>query len=520
MFEDLSRLIDHQIYLATQTCIRGLQGKRSTSHAGSESAATAATGATTEGKEAVSSTSVAQGDRTTPSRPLRPVAQNHEVQTHYHDVGREKVPLAIREPGTRVAPLPSSPPSLSRIEGHQGGRLAEDFVKLRVGSSYDTTKEEIPTRRSSPRVEEQEANKTGRGAELDAIPHEPKTMTIKTPTKDRGLTPLKPLPQPLRARSYYIADAHLAVSPCSPRVVRISRPSPRRADGASPLVHRPAGAGASRGHPTVFNKTSNSSNSSSSGGGICNTDRAKGTRPPHTSAQTRSPRTNIITATASVPCVAPQEQYAQPAAQPRQQLRRGVDEEEDEEADPDSSQLSNITNITLLVQNVSQLGHFYERVFAVTPLHEDDVSVTFPFNKGRLGVTLMEYPHESRPGGGALDGHNPACSSDCSDGGCREDESDCGQQLAPLGRHRDVGMTVTVENIELVWNRLRMLREGKGKGKGREGDGDDDGGLGFGGLVATGFEEPQGEEGQGGGKPSRILFSDPAGYFWEVTENF
>lgn len=537
MFEDLSRLIDHQIYLATRTCIRSLQGKRSTSHASSESAATAATSATTEGRRAVSSTSltsVANGDNTTASRPLGPIAQNHEFQTQRCDEDRQKVQLARREPGTRVVPLDSLPPSLSRIVDRQGGSLAEGFEKRRVGSSYDAAAKEETTRRSSLRVEEQEANKTGRGVELVAIPHDPKTTpagaassarrsrTMKTPTKDRWLTPLKPLPQPSRARSY-AADAHLEVSPRSPRVVHISRPSPRRVDGAPPLAHRPAGAGASRGNPTVFNKASNNSSSSNV---VSNTDGDKGAQLPHTSSQPRSSTTNTSTTTTSVPRVAPREQYAQPAAQQGQQSRRGVEEEED----PDSSQLSNITNITLLVQDVSQLRHFYERVFAVTPLHEDDVSVTFPFNKGRLGVTLMEYPHESRPGGGALlsqhrrdasalDAHNSPCSSDYSDGGCREYDGCCGQQqqqLAPLGRHRDVGMSVTVEHIELVWNSLRILREGKGKG--REGDGNDDG-LRFGGLAATGFQEPQEEEeGGGGGKPSRILFSDPAGYFWEVTE--
>lgn len=80
---------------------------------------------------------------------------------------------------------------------------------------------------------------------------------------------------------------------------------------------------------------------------------------------------------------------------------------------------------------------------------------------------------------------------------------------APLGRHRDAGMSVRVEDIEQVWDRLRMLQEGKGKAK--EGDQGDDG-LRFGGLAATG----DGTRNQH--KPSRVWFSDPAGYSWEVTE--
>lgn len=530
MFEDLSRLIDHQIYLATQTCLRSLQGHGN--HVGSSScrpsesaAAAAATSGSTWNRRPVLSSS---SSTPTPWTASRTASQHHDIQTQPGrrdgggreeggNLGAGRLPprgRAAAGGGTtsRFAPLGPSflSPALSRIveiqegEDEGGHGLVEGFEELRLGGSSST----ITTTTKM-------------------------TTTTKTP-------PLKPLPQPWGARSTgtgttttIAADTHgQQGSPRSPRVVQIPRrrPSPRPGvvvEGTLPLAQRPAGGGAWRGNTnsTVPDDGDNRSSRSSSDGDVFpKTDRGQAARLfQQTSSQApRSPTSNtrsMTTAAAQVPRVRspPQESSFQPTArqqQGQQRWRRSAeeedeDEDEEEEEDPsdDSSQLSNLSNITLLVPDVSQLKHFYERVFGVAPVHEDRASVTFPFHRGRLGVTLMEYhPHDDdEPSRSSSSRPPPPPQHSNTHGAAASSMRD-----APLGRHRDVGMSVLVEDIEQVWDRLRMLEEGKGKAKeGGHQDGDD--GLRFGGLAAT-------ADGTNQHKPSRVWFRDPAGYSWEVKE--
>lgn len=576
MFEDLSRLIDHQIYLATQTCLRSLQGQndnpvgsssRSSRRPPEPAAAAAAvtSGGTWNRRPAVSSSS--SSSTPTPWTASRTASQHHrDIQGTQHGRrdggGREEGGLpGAREPGgttSRFAPLGSCflSPALSRIVGIQeDDGLVEGFENLRLGGGggsssssssryYDTAEEEeeeermmarrriISPTRAGEEEEQQEArnDKTGRprGVEPVAnptIPHDPKMTTTpvgarqgrqgaassppaawrsssssSNSTKMTTTTetpPLKPLPQPWGARgttgtgtmgtTTIAADnthGQQQGSPRSPRVVQIPRrrPSPRPGvvvvEGlTSPLAQHPARGGAWRGNTSSPAVPGDDSNNNSNV--FPTTDRDQVARPfQQTSPQApRSSTSNTrpmmtAAAAAQVPRVGPpppQEPSFQPTArqQQGQQPRRRSAEEEEEDSSDDSSQLSNPPNTTLLVPDVSQLKHFYERVFGVAPVHEDRVSATFPFQQGRLGVMLMEY-HPSPPQHSNTQG---AAASSMRD--------------APLGRHRDVGLSVRVEDIEQVWDRLRMLEEGKGKGK--EGDHRNEGdGLPFGGVGGDG----------------------------------
>lgn len=482
MFEDLSRLIDHQIYLATQAYLQGLLGNRSTSHANSESAVVpvAAAASTNGGRRTLSSTPISPVTLTenTDSSRAPAAARQDQHRTQLRDEKGER--SASETQGleeTRAPPLATS--LLSSPQGVEGrGGLVASFETLRLGSYYDKAKGNIIGRSPEKKGEKPSRTRIARDENRHDL-NRPVLSSrhraiLGTPTKYKGLdasTPLKPLPQPIIASR--VADSTQSHVARSPRVVQIPRPSPRRSD---------ASCGASRGSTAAaaLNTSGHSNKNDTERNAIPDTNLRR--LPSDSSSSEPHNLANI----AKVP--APRlihEQFTRTAVeqsrqgqQQQQQLSKSDNTNEEEEDLSDSSPLSNITTITLLVEALPLLKHFYERVFAVTSTHEDDVSVTFPFNKGRLSVTLIDHRQRARP---------------------------------PLARHRDVGMSVTVENIDYVWNRLRMLREGKGKG--REEDGPTDDGLRFGGLAATGWEEPEKAEGR-----KRILFCDPAGYCWEVTE--
>lgn len=484
MFEDLSRLIDHHIYLATQACLQGVLGNGSTSHANLESGAVhlpaaAAAAAPTNGRRLpILSTSlslVTPSGNTDSSRALAAAQRDHD-QTQRHDGqewGRASEKLGLE--GIRAAPLATS--SLASPQDVEGrGGLAASFETLRLGNYYDKARG-VAIGRSRGEVGENSRRTSIGGDESRhdlnrSVSSLRRRTTPEAPTKYTGLEalmPLKPLPQPvLASRAAEATRLHVGRSP---RVVQIPRPSPRRSN-ASALAHAP-GSGALRDNAAA-ESGSNAENNAipSTKTGRLPPDGSLGPEHIGSTAKQPPPPTRLT-----------HEQFSRPAAehsiqgQQQQQASRRDNADEKEEKDVfDSSPLLNITTITLLVEDLPPLKHFYERVFAVAPTHEDTVSVTFPFNKGRLRVTLMSHRQGAQP---------------------------------LLARHRDVGMSVTVEDMEGVWQRLRMLNEGKGKG--REEDGPADDGLRFEGLAASGWEEP---EVQG----KRIVFCDPAGYCWEVTE--
>lgn len=658
MFEDLTRLIDQQIYLATQANLQRLQGLQNNgnepNYARLESvaatAAAAATGARRKGRSRTrSSTSRFSSSPVTSMEAATPAQSRQEEETLYHDAEEELLPYpsAMRKIDARAMPVTfsSSPPDSSmrsggrRLEGlalaferwrlaaayarsqangttsgnppeekedsvgggampgrrmerearndtiqalfssprsslrsvENRGGLARAFEELRLGgfntntqgngTRRTTSEEEQPSTDGARVVQSMESKVTSNTA-TRPWPSFPRGLPPDTPTKyPRMDTPprqsgmdafatLKALPQPiLRATGATTTtgtelQAHGSPVSSPRRVVRISRSSPQRVAGASPLKHglmggTPVRRIAVHDDGRVSNKIDNSiSDASNSSNRINNLQSLPETL-----------RSSVPSATHTVPRVV-HEQFTQPAAKEsqgqgqyqhrhHQQQRedeegRPPNEEEDEgEEDLDSSPLSKISTITLLVGDIPQLKTFYEQVFQISPTYEDDVSAIFPFNGGRLGVTLVDSREAEVQSTAALQfagGPEEDASSADSDYFDADDgnngwerallQSHWQQQqshVLQLARYRDVAMSVRVDDLEFVWERLNILREGKGKGREVDGNTTSDG-LDFTGLSA----ELEGGSGDSTGprrkRIKRIKFCDPAGYCWEITK--
>ncbi|KUI57144.1 hypothetical protein VP1G_04419 [Cytospora mali] len=138
----------------------------------------------------------------------------------------------------------------------------------------------------------------------------------------------------------------------------------------------------------------------------------------------------------------------------------------------DPNQLSRISAITLLVEDLPATKRFYEQVFSIEPIHEDENSAAFYFNGGSLIFTLY-ISFDAREN--SILGHG-----------------------VHVGRMRGVGrrfqLSVAVEDVDEVYARLRGLeREGRV-------------------LVIGGLTEPC-------TRPwgvRTVMFQDPAGHCWEV----
>lgn len=596
MFEDLSRLIDHATYLATQTCIERLQeGRRRISHhddfvddsseraPGTERAVSLSTRPVTSADDG----KIRHGSGTWPPPPPSDQAGSggEEVGATRPDFDDARAPTSLSS-------------SFRALERKSPGllSLAKGFERLRLGYPRDTmvgnnssssrgtsamgslgisdqskNRRIWPSERSGVMMMESVASMSnqyegdndqqqegqGPAASLAngskrmlATPSPPAALTRPLMSMGTGMgvnalvetttTTLKTWPQPFASRS--------------PRVVHIPRPSPHR---SSPSGRAFPGEGVVMG-ASGPNKNSSSSSSNShnnSGNGRFSSDtmshtnnnrtesvlglsqpRRLTTATTTTSTNTMPPRVSLHSQVEPVVEANNHPQHHQQQQQEREGGREELDDDDDDE-DEDPTNLSNITAITLLVHDLPQIAHFYTRVFAVPPIHEDDVSATFPFNQGRLSITLMDsreasrsLPQQQQQQQQAQQNGSRRSSDeyfyyvdDGSGGGGREEVSrrqGLLRQEAPA-RYRDVGMSVEVKDIEGVWERLTILREGKGKGRDGEGGGD---GLRFGNLAATGLgPEFEVGGGYGGGArcdmgEKRIVFCDPAGYHWEITE--
>lgn len=430
MFEDLSRRIDHEIYLATQACLQRLHGGGGAGRRGTSTTTSHVVGAG-EAKKA----GAADGTATTATATATATAITGGIGTG----------MVVSRGGAMSLRQGLVGPAEGRARGR--GRLGERQRQHGVmGNDY--------TGRNRSGEEEEEGE----------------------------------VPGPSRS---------------TPRVVHLSRASPRRSLPPPPSLlaaHAVAhidSRGQSHGKDTSASVVADANSKK---------DNYEAHLPPGP-LQLHGIR-NAATATTADTASRVREQVQRHTTESKQQQEPMEDIQEEEElGDPDS--LSNITTVTLLVGNLPELKNFYTRVFALTPTHQEEeekngFTATFPFNQGRLGVTLAVDPnhhHHHHLRGGTASAALPA-----------------------RRRHRDVGMSVRVEDIEGVWERLRNLREGKGKGRdgnGEEGEDEDRGGDGlrFEGLDATWLQGPEDDEADGvRRRRRRIVFCDPAGYCWEVME--
>lgn len=156
-------------------------------------------------------------------------------------------------------------------------------------------------------------------------------------------------------------------------------------------------------------------------------------------------------------------------------------------AAPDHLQLPNdlsrVTAITLLVEDLDLTRRFYEQILLSAPIHEDENSAAFLVNDGELTLNLYSS---------ADSGDNMFLGDDL-----------------PVGRGKQAGrrvqLSVAVGDVDVVYARLRGLEDGEGEGKekGKERP-----------LVVEGLREPQ-------MRPwgvRTVMFQDPAGHCWEVSE--
>lgn len=151
----------------------------------------------------------------------------------------------------------------------------------------------------------------------------------------------------------------------------------------------------------------------------------------------------------------------------------------------DPNTLTRVSAITLLVEDLALTRRFYEHVFSVAAVQEDDNSAAFPFNDGTLFVNLYS----------SLDAG---------------DRSLLGAGVQ-VGRERDAGrrvqLGVAVEDLDGVYARLRRLEEDNGGGSSGRGKGKEKA------LVVRGLTEPR----LTGWGVWTIMFQDPSGHCWEVT---